>query len=246
MSNNSKLACDQDKMALINQTKSPREIAQELDKHIVGQQDAKKAVAIALRNRWRRMHLKEELQGEVTPKNILMIGPTGVGKTEIARRLAKLSNAPFIKVEATKYTEVGYVGRDTESIIRDLADIAVKMSRESAKEKVEIRAKKAVLERILDILIPPAPTASKTKKEVKLQQIGFANEPAPAASHAESESESKSESISEANSTIVEIDLPEEIQLGQNSHPENNLENNLEIIKTLRKTLLQENYLGRS
>ena len=110
---------------------TPREITSELDKHIVGQQSAKRAVAIALRNRWRRMQLGENLRNEITPKNILMIGPTGVGKTEIARRLARLANAPFIKVEATKFTEVGYVGRDVESIVRDLADVAVKMIRES-------------------------------------------------------------------------------------------------------------------
>src|SRR5690606_2765994 len=109
---------------------TPREIVQELDKHIIGQDAAKRAVAIALRNRWRRSRVAPELRNEITPKNILMIGPTGVGKTEIARRLARLANAPFIKVEATKFTEVGYVGRDVESIIRDLADIAVKMTRE--------------------------------------------------------------------------------------------------------------------
>ena len=108
---------------------TPREIAQELDKHIIGQSDAKRAVAIALRNRWRRMQVDEELRTEITPKNILMIGPTGVGKTEIARRLARLANAPFIKVEATKFTEVGYVGKDVESIIRDLLDSSVKMTR---------------------------------------------------------------------------------------------------------------------
>ena len=115
---------------------TPREITSELDKHIVGQQSAKRAVAIALRNRWRRMQLGENLRNEITPKNILMIGPTGVGKTEIARRLARLANAPFIKVEATKFTEVGYVGRDVESIVRDLADVAVKMIRESEMQKV--------------------------------------------------------------------------------------------------------------
>ncbi|MDH3607932.1 MAG: ATP-dependent protease ATPase subunit HslU [Gammaproteobacteria bacterium] len=133
---------------------TPREIVQELDKHIVGQDEAKRAVAIALRNRWRRQQLPEELRVEVTPKNILMIGPTGVGKTEIARRLAKLANAPFIKVEATKFTEVGYVGKEVDSIIRDLVDTAVKMARESEKEKVRFRAEEAAEERILDILVP--------------------------------------------------------------------------------------------
>ncbi|MCP4411710.1 MAG: ATP-dependent protease ATPase subunit HslU, partial [Gammaproteobacteria bacterium] len=135
---------------------TPREIVHELDKHIVGQSDAKRAVAIALRNRWRRMQVDEDLRVEITPKNILMIGPTGVGKTEIARRLAKLANAPFIKIEATKFTEVGYVGRDVESIIRDLVDISMKMIREEAYKKVEIRAKEAAEERILDVLLPPA------------------------------------------------------------------------------------------
>jgi|TARA_R110000822_G_scaffold6168_4_gene25907 ATP-dependent HslUV protease ATP-binding subunit HslU len=135
---------------------TPREIVHELDKHIVGQNDAKRAVAIALRNRWRRMQLEESLRNEITPKNILMIGPTGVGKTEIARRLAKLSNAPFIKVEATKFTEVGYVGRDVESIVRDLVDVAIKLYREQAMEQVAHRAADAAEERILDILLPPA------------------------------------------------------------------------------------------
>ena len=135
---------------------TPKEIVHELDKHIIGQDDAKKAVAIALRNRWRRMQLPKDLRTEVTPKNILMIGPTGVGKTEIARRLAKLANAPFIKVEATKFTEVGYVGRDVDSIIRDLVDNAVKMQREQAVQKVKTRAEDAAEERILDILLPPA------------------------------------------------------------------------------------------
>ncbi len=145
---------------------SPREIVSELDRFIVGQNDAKRAVAIALRNRWRRQQLPEELRQEVLPKNILMIGPTGVGKTEIARRLARLANAPFIKVEATKFTEVGYVGRDVESIIRDLADQAVKMTREQEMAKVRHRAEEAAEERILDILLPPA------------RSFGFANEPA--------------------------------------------------------------------
>lgn len=135
---------------------TPKQIVQELDKHIIGQQAAKKAVAIALRNRWRRKQLSAEFQHEITPKNILMIGPTGVGKTEIARRLAKLANAPFIKVEATKFTEVGYVGRDVESIIRDLAETAMKMLREQAVKKVKISAEDAAEERILDSLLPPA------------------------------------------------------------------------------------------
>ena len=138
-------------------TMTPREIVQELDKHIVGQADAKRAVAIALRNRWRRTQVDDaQLQAEITPKNILMIGPTGVGKTEIARRLARLADAPFIKVEATKFTEVGYVGREVDSIIRDLADIAVKDQRETEMRKVRQRAEDAAEERILDILLPPA------------------------------------------------------------------------------------------
>ena len=134
---------------------TPKEIVSELDKHIIGQNAAKRAVAIALRNRWRRMQLEPDLRNEVTPKNILMIGPTGVGKTEIARRLARLAKAPFIKVEATKFTEVGYVGRDVESIIRDLVDMAVKMTREDAMGEVENQAKDAAEERVLDALLPP-------------------------------------------------------------------------------------------
>ena len=136
---------------------TPREIVQELDKHIVGQDEAKRAVAIALRNRWRRVQVDEPLRSEITPKNILMIGPTGVGKTEISRRLAKLAKAPFIKVEATKFTEVGYVGREVDSIIRDLMDIAVKMTREEEMAKVSHRAEDAAEERILDTLLPPSP-----------------------------------------------------------------------------------------
>jgi len=133
---------------------TPKEIVHELDKHIVGQADAKRACAIALRNRWRRMRVEGDMRQEITPKNILMIGPTGVGKTEIARRLARLSGAPFIKVEATKFTEVGYVGKDVDSIIRDLAEIAVKQAREEARRKVRMRAEEAAEERILDILLP--------------------------------------------------------------------------------------------
>jgi ATP-dependent HslUV protease ATP-binding subunit HslU len=133
---------------------TPREIVEELDKHIIGQHDAKRAVAIALRNRWRRAQIKEPLRSEITPKNILMIGPTGVGKTEIARRLAKLAHAPFIKVEATKFTEVGYVGRDVDSIVRDLVDMAVKMMREQAVTRVADRAKDAAEDRLLDALLP--------------------------------------------------------------------------------------------
>lgn len=150
---------------------TPREIVHELDKHIVGQNNAKRAVAIALRNRWRRMQLNEDLRSEVTPKNILMIGPTGVGKTEIARRLAKLSGAPFIKVEATKFTEVGYVGRDVESIIRDLVDMSIKMHRETATQKVRHRAMEAAEERILDALLPPARGETEAKHDSNTRQI---------------------------------------------------------------------------
>lgn len=137
-----------------NATMTPREIVQELDRHIIGQHSAKRAVAIALRNRWRRMQLPSELRNEVMPKNILMIGPTGVGKTEIARRLATLANAPFVKVEATRFTEVGYVGKDVEQIVRDLADTAVKLYREQAKHRVRTQAEERAEERILDALLP--------------------------------------------------------------------------------------------
>jgi len=138
---------------------TPREIVSELDRYIVGQKDAKRAVAIALRNRWRRQLVPEDLREEIAPKNIIMIGPTGVGKTEISRRLAKLAQAPFIKVEASKFTEVGYVGRDVESIIRDLTDLAVNMVKEEEKQKVEIRAREIAEEHILDLLLPPTPAS---------------------------------------------------------------------------------------
>ena len=154
---------------------TPREIVEELNRYIIGQDDAKRAVAIALRNRWRRMQLPESLQAEVTPKNILMIGPTGVGKTEIARRLAKLANAPFIKVEATKFTEVGYVGRDVESIVRDLVDSSIKMIRENEMAKVTFRAEEAAEERILDALLPP-PKAESFSSSDDSSRSGFASE----------------------------------------------------------------------
>lgn len=137
----------------MSQQMTPREIVSELDRFIIGQKNAKKAVAIALRNRWRRMHLEKNMKQEVTPKNILMIGPTGVGKTEIARRLAKLANAPFIKIEATKFTEVGYVGKDVDSIIRDLADISIKMYREQAKLQVSERTHELSEKRVLNTLL---------------------------------------------------------------------------------------------
>lgn len=150
---------------------TPREIVHELDKHIIGQQAAKRAVAIALRNRWRRMQVPEPLRSEITPKNILMIGPTGVGKTEIARRLARLANAPFIKVEATKFTEVGYVGKDVDTIIRDLVDVAVKLVREQEVKKVKHRAMDAAEDRILDVLLPPARGMEEQNKESPTRQI---------------------------------------------------------------------------
>ena len=140
----------------IKSAMTPQEIVSELDRHIVGQADAKRAVAIALRNRWRRQQVAEPMRAEITPKNILMIGPTGVGKTEIARRLAKLVAAPFIKVEATKFTEVGYVGKDVDSIVRDLVDMAVKQERETAVRQMRARAEDAAEDRVLDILVAPA------------------------------------------------------------------------------------------
>ena len=156
---------------------TPREIVQELDKHIVGQSDAKRAVAIALRNRWRRMQVADPaLRAEITPKNILMIGPTGVGKTEIARRLARLADAPFIKVEATKFTEVGYVGRDVDSIVRDLADVAVKMTRLREMEKVRVRAEDAAEDAILDALIPPAREIHAVGSEPAVREDGAARQ----------------------------------------------------------------------
>lgn len=185
---------------------TPKEIVHELDRHIIGQDDAKRAVAIALRNRWRRMQLSDELRHEVTPKNILMIGPTGVGKTEIARRLAKLANAPFIKVEATKFTEVGYVGRDVESIIRDLMEVAIKMVRQTEKSKVEQRAHEQAEERILDAILPPP-------KGMKFfNKIGFANEAVDAKPEPEAESIARNKfkkqlRDGELDNTEIEIEL---------------------------------------
>ncbi|EGI78039.1 ATP-dependent protease ATPase subunit HslU [Hylemonella gracilis] len=157
---------------------TPQEIVSELDRHIVGQKDAKRAVAIALRNRWRRQQVEAALRPEITPKNILMIGPTGVGKTEIARRLARLADAPFIKVEATKFTEVGYVGKDVDSIIRDLMDVAVKQTREAAMKKVRTRAEDAAEERILDALLPPPRDVSRESLAEDLERgrsVGMAD-----------------------------------------------------------------------
>ena len=167
----------------MTETKSsmtPQEIVSELDRHIVGQGGAKRAVAIALRNRWRRQQVDEAMRGEITPKNILMIGPTGVGKTEIARRLARLADAPFIKVEATKFTEVGYVGKDVDSIIRDLVDMAVKQERETAMKRQRARAEDAVEERILEVIVPgtrselglaPSPSADNTARQVMRKRL---------------------------------------------------------------------------
>src|SRR5437016_3219912 len=146
---------------------TPREIVAELDKHVIGQNDAKRSVAIALRNRVRRQKLEPEMAEEVMPKNILMIGPTGIGKTEIARRLAKLANSPFLKVEASKFTEVGYVGRDVESMIRDLVDIAIDMVREERLEQVEDRAEQQAEERLLDLLMPPQPESTESAERTR-------------------------------------------------------------------------------
>ena len=154
---------------------TPRETVNALDNHIIGQQKAKRAVAIALRNRWRRMQLPEDMRAEVTPKNILMIGPTGVGKTEIARRLAKLANAPFIKIEATKFTEVGYVGRDVESIIRDLVEMAIKMLREQETAKLRHKAEDAAEDRILDVLLPPLAAVIRNYKTIALVRLSVKN-----------------------------------------------------------------------
>ncbi|WP_440616584.1 ATP-dependent protease ATPase subunit HslU [Cysteiniphilum sp. 6C5] len=179
---------------------TPKEIVSELDRFIIGQKDAKKAVAIALRNRWRRMQLEDGMRQEVTPKNILMIGPTGVGKTEIARRLAKLANAPFIKIEATKFTEVGYVGKDVDSIIRDLADISIKMYREQEKTKVAARAEELAKERILDALLPAA----------RESKVGFANEPVEVEQKTESTTRQlfrKKLATGELNDKEIEIDI---------------------------------------
>ena len=151
---------------------TPREIVSELDRYIVGQRNAKRAVAVALRNRWRRQQVPEELRDEIAPKNIIMIGPTGVGKTEISRRLAKLAQAPFIKVEASKFTEVGYVGRDVESIIRDLTDLAVKMVKDEEQQKVALQARDLAEERVLDLLLPPARNA-----ERRVQPVGEVGAP---------------------------------------------------------------------
>ena len=192
---------------------TPKEIVHELDRHIIGQNDAKRAVAIALRNRWRRMQLPEDLRQEVTPKNILMIGPTGVGKTEIARRLAKLANAPFIKVEATKFTEVGYVGRDVESIIRDLMEVGIKMVRQNAKVKVEQRAKEQAEERILDVILPPS-------KGMKMfnNKVGFANEMLETQAEPQEDSVARKKFRKDLREGLLD---DTEIEIEMNSHPMN-------------------------
>jgi ATP-dependent HslUV protease ATP-binding subunit HslU len=172
MSEMSKAAhADRDGVSFPAPVMTPREIVSELDRYIVGQRDAKRAVAIALRNRWRRQLVPDELREEIAPKNIIMIGPTGVGKTEISRRLAKLAQAPFIKVEASKFTEVGYVGRDVESIIRDLADLAVKMVKEEEREKVEVKAREVAEERVLDLLLPSARGAAGEGEEAAAARL---------------------------------------------------------------------------
>jgi len=174
---------------------TPQEIVSELDRHIIGQQGAKRAVAIALRNRWRRQQVDEKLRAEITPKNILMIGPTGVGKTEIARRLARLADAPFIKVEATKFTEVGYVGKDVDSIVRDLVDMAVKQTREADMRRHRVRAEDAAEERVLDILIPPP--------------RGLGGEPAPTGEGAARQAFRKKLREGQLNDREIEIEVAE-------------------------------------
>ena len=187
---------------------TPEEIVSELDRHIVGQQAAKRAVAIALRNRWRRRQVAEPLRQEITPKNILMIGPTGVGKTEIARRLARLADAPFVKVEATKFTEVGYVGRDVDTIVRDLVEVAIKQERERAKRRVEQRALDAAEDRILDVLVPPSGRPAPAGLGFGLG--GFGAEEAPRPSEAESATRQKFRKKlreGELDEREIEIDL---------------------------------------
>jgi ATP-dependent HslUV protease ATP-binding subunit HslU len=179
---------------------TPAEIVSELDRHIVGQAAAKRAVAIALRNRWRRQQVDEKLRGEITPKNILMIGPTGVGKTEIARRLAKLADAPFIKVEATKFTEVGYVGKDVDTIIRDLIDVAVKNERLAQMKRMRLRAEDAAEDRVLDILVPPPRTGA---------DLGFGSSSAPAADNTARQVMRKRLREGTLNDSEIEIDLAE-------------------------------------
>jgi ATP-dependent HslUV protease ATP-binding subunit HslU len=169
--NDVKQAASLDAGSLAAPVMTPREIVSELDRYIVGQKEAKRAVAIALRNRWRRQQVSDDLREEIVPKNIIMIGPTGVGKTEISRRLAKLAQAPFIKVEASKFTEVGYVGRDVESIIRDLTDLAVNMVKEEEKQKVEIKARDIAEERVLDLLLPAAPSAAIDGETIDAERV---------------------------------------------------------------------------